>query len=89
MSKNNFNMAISPSGEITMIYADFHAPFIEKVGGATVARASFVEPCSGGWSADMSPLAKGVVLGPFRLRQEALDAEERWINEHLFGQHSD
>lgn len=77
-------MAISPSGEISFIYADEHAPFIEKMGGAVISRVSHVEPCLGGWQADMSPVEPGVVLGPYRLRQEALDAEKSWLEKRLF-----
>jgi hypothetical protein len=84
MKPNNFNMVILPNGQITFVYADFHAPFIEKVGGAEITRASFVEPCPGGWYADMSPVSPGVVLGPFRLRSEALAAEEEFLNKKLF-----
>lgn len=88
MSKNSFNMAISPKGEITLIYGDQHAGFLDKLGvrvDEVVSRASNVEPGQGGWIADMSPIEKGVVLGPFRLRQEALDAEVAWLNKKLFG----
>lgn len=83
MSKNNFNMVISPKGEITFIYDDIHAGFIEKFGGS-VSRASHVEPCAGGWQADMSPIEPGVILGPFKLRSEALAEEVKWLEARLF-----
>jgi hypothetical protein len=88
MSKNNFNMAISPNGELSFIYDDMHAGFLEKLGvsvGDVVSRASHVEPCEGGWQADMSPIEPGVILGPFKLRQTALDEETAWLNKRLFG----
>ena len=87
MSRNNFNMAILPNGEITMIYDDMHAGFLDKLGvsvGDVVSRASHVEPCKGGWQADMSPIEPGVILGPYPLRQMALDEEVKWLNARLF-----
>lgn len=83
MSKKPFNIAIAPNGAMTFIYDDLHAPFIEKHGGV-VSRASHVEPCEGGWQADMGPIEAGVILGPFKLRQDALDAETAWLSERLF-----
>lgn len=82
MKPNNFKMVISPKGEIQFIYDDLHASFIEKHGGV-VSRASHVEPCTGGWQADMSPVG-GPVLGPYPLRQTALDEEVKWLQAKLF-----
>jgi hypothetical protein len=53
-----------------------------SLGPVRVRRASHVEPdAAGRWSADLSPVG-GPVLGPFRLRGEALAAEARWLMEH-------
>jgi hypothetical protein len=53
-----------------------------SLGPVRLRRASHVEPdAAGRWSADLSPV-RGPVLGPFRLRGEALAAEERWLVEH-------
>lgn len=53
-------------GVATVVYADAIAPLIEKLGEATVTRASNVEPHPTkpgvGWIADMSP-SGGPVLG--------------------------
>lgn len=84
MSRKSFNISISPNGSVTMIYSDDHVGFLDKLGAPVVTRASFVEPAEGGWTADMSPIAKGVILGPYKLRQEALDAEAAWLNKRLF-----
>lgn len=64
------------------IYSDALAGLLAK-GESQIIRASHVEPCAGGWSADLSPV-QGPVLGPFPLRQTALDAEVAWLESHLF-----
>jgi hypothetical protein len=70
-------------GRATFIYDDALAPFMAE-GDFTPRRVSTVEPDPrGGWSADMTLAdAPGVVLGPFPLRQQALDAEVQWLREH-------
>jgi len=77
-----FTIAVAPDGELSFIYDDALAALIEE-GDATTSRASYVEPAMGGWTADLAPV-NGPVLGPFHLRQEALDAEREWLDEHLF-----
>jgi hypothetical protein len=87
-----FAFVVSPHGAVTTIYDDAHADFYAQ-GEAEVARASHVEPTpSGGWIADMSPAVEryhlecdNPILGPFLLRQQALDAETGWLREKLFG----
>jgi hypothetical protein len=65
-------------GNLRFIYNDNLAGLL-TLGVSAVARASHVEPHSaGGWTADMSPV-DGPVLGPFALRQEALNAEVAWL----------
>lgn len=55
-----------------------------ELGKLNISRASYVEPDKNGqWFADMSPLQKGVKLGPFELRSLALQAERNWINNYL------
>jgi hypothetical protein len=74
---------ISPDGELSFIYDDRLASLLDE-GDAHTHRASNVEPAEGGgWTADMGP-SGGPVLGPFRLREEALAAEVAWLKEHLF-----
>lgn len=77
-------ITITPRGEIVFIYSDALAPLLNE-GSARVKRASQVEPHpDGGWTADMTPFqSDGPILGPFALRQEALAAEVRWLEEHL------
>ncbi len=66
--------------EIRFIYNDGLASLLDA-GKATTKRVSHVEPCEGGWSADLG-LVNGPVLGPFDTRQEALDEEVKWLKEN-------
>lgn len=78
---------IDNQGVIEGIYSDSLASLLSH-GHATITRASHVEPgvndkgepC---WYADMSP-SGGPSLGPFTLRQEALDSEVEWLHIHRF-----
>jgi hypothetical protein len=67
---------------MTMIYSDEHAELL-AMGKSETRRASHVEPCGSKWTADMSPVG-GPLLGPFDLRQQALDAEVAYLNRQLF-----
>jgi hypothetical protein len=68
---------------MSFIYDDRLAGLCEE-GDSVTQRASHVEPADGGgWTADMSPV-NGPVLGPFRLREEALDAEVEWLRKEMF-----
>lgn len=68
-------------GALRFIYNDGLAELL-TLGGSRVTRASHVEPApGGGWIADMAP-SGGALLGPFALRQEALDAEVAWLQQH-------
>ncbi|MEN9663833.1 MAG: hypothetical protein RLZZ326_196 [Planctomycetota bacterium] len=52
---------------------------LRALGKLQITRASHVEPDSdGNWFADMGP-SGGPVLGPFRSRTEALQAERGWL----------
>ena len=75
-----FKMSIGTNGKVAMIYDDAHAPFME-LGHATVTRASNVEPAAGGWQATMRD---GTVIGPYRLRADALAAEVKYLEAKLF-----
>lgn len=71
------DIIIAPNGDLRFIYNDDAAALL-TAGKATVTRVSHVEPCAGGWSADMAPVG-GPVLGPFTLRGDALAAEVAWL----------
>lgn len=60
------------------VYDDEIADVLPRLGAYTVQRASHVEPCGDGWCADLKPRG-GPVLGPFRLRSQALAAEREWL----------
>lgn len=62
------------------IYSDAWLDLLQQ-GISQIRRASYVEPDLGGWVSDLSPVG-GPKLGPFIRRDEALDAEVKWLNEH-------
>ena len=67
------------SGQIKTIYDDNSKEILEKIGKLSIKRASHVEPNSNGdWVADMSPV-NGPQLGPFKLRQDAINAEISYL----------
>jgi hypothetical protein len=76
------NITIQPNGMMTYIYNDDMLDLMEE-GTSTTRRVSHVEPDtsrSNGirWTADMSPVG-GPMLGPYRSREDALEAEVRWL----------
>lgn len=73
---------IANDGTITAIYSDELAELIAQ-GEAMIFRASHVEPVGAAWIADLAPMG-GPILGPFLLRQTALEAEVKWLESHLF-----
>ncbi len=81
--QNTFTIDVSPDGTMRMIYDDALVDLLGQ-GHVTIRRASFVEPHpDGGWFADMAP-SGGPILGPYRLREEALRAEMAWLENRLF-----
>jgi hypothetical protein len=75
-------LEISADGRLRFVWDDRLADLV-NAGETRVRRASHVEPAPGGWGwiADLTP-SGGPVVGPFRLRREALAAEVRWIQEN-------
>ena len=88
---------IDEDGDTTFIYDDELVGLCEGEDFST-KRASHVEPCGAGWTADMAPILNefdlptqqeavmllgGPVLGPFPLRETALEAERVWIGSFL------
>lgn len=78
---------VRPGGTVEAIYSDSLARLFINPAAVSVetARASDVEPVpgGGGWVATMRPEFGGAVLGPFALRQQALDAEVVYLNDQL------
>ena len=73
---------VKRDGTIQFVYDDRLRGLL-KQGEAKVTRASSVEPDEKNqWCADLAPVG-GPKLGPFAERQAALDAEVRWLNEHV------
>jgi hypothetical protein len=76
-------VVVSPDGRIQFLWADELSGLIDD-GRTVIRRASHVEPTADGrWTADLAP-SGGPVLGPFRLRGQAIDAEREWLKEHHF-----
>ena len=73
-------LLIRSGGEIRCVYGE--AIDLHVLGQPHIRRASTVEPDEQGrWWADLAPV-KGPRLGPFRLRTQALDAEQQWLSQH-------
>ena len=73
------NIVVDPDGKIRLIYTD-DLKFLLNEGASEIRRVSHVEPdARGDWFADMGPVG-GPILGPYPLRQQALDAEVAWLN---------
>ncbi len=78
------------AGQIKAIYDDALTALF-PMADVTVQRASHVEPYvdlsrreAGYWCVDLRPVG-GQYLNGFKTRQEALDAEVRYINQHVLG----
>jgi len=73
-------LLINAAGNGRCVYSDVIN--LRRLGRLNVRRGSHVEPNEGGrWTADLSPV-NGPFLGPFSSRQEALEAELAWLEEH-------
>jgi hypothetical protein len=69
-------------GAVTAIYSDDLADLAGKASRVEIRRASAVEPApDGGWAATMND---GTVLGPYKLRAEALAEEVKYLEAKLF-----
>lgn len=78
MSKPAEHVIRIHEGKLVFVWDDALVDLVDE-GQANVLRASFVEPAAkGGWEATM---VGGPVLGPFRTRAEALDAERQYLRE--------
>lgn len=71
---------VTPKGELRFIYDDRLAPLLAE-GKAEIRRASHVGPVGTEWWADLGPVG-GPMLGPYKLRQMALNAENYWLRAH-------
>lgn len=72
-------LVIQPNGGVRCVYGEVID--LNTLGRLQIRRGSHVEPDeSGRWFADLSP-CDGPRLGPFARRSDALDAEQRWLEE--------
>jgi hypothetical protein len=75
---------IEPDGTITYVYSDLLAKVFAGQGETKTQRASHVEPTADNrWTADMSPVEPGVVLGPFDTHEEAITAEVAFLHKRM------
>jgi hypothetical protein len=73
----DMELVVDAGGSVRCIYDE--ALDLRELGKLQITRASHVEPDrDGNWWADMGP-SGGPVLGPFRSRTEALQAERGWL----------
>lgn len=82
--RKTLKLVVRNGGEINSIYDDDLIGLFVDAASVKIARASHVEPSRNGWYADMSPVG-GPKLEGFLSRQQALDAEREWINQHVIG----
>ena len=76
-------------GRLSALYEDLETvmgddvSLMNSIGNLTTRRASHVEPYgSEGWIADMGPVG-GPILGPVKLRRDALALERGYMVEHF------
>ena len=74
-------LVVLSSGAARCVYDE--AIPLHLLGRLVIRRASYVEAVAGGsgWKADLTP-AGGPVLGPFRLRSEAVRTEQDWLEAY-------
>lgn len=78
---NDIDLVVEVGGKLKFIYNDELHELL-SFGESKITRVSYVEPFGLCWMADMAPVG-GPILGPFDLRQEALDAEVAYIKKHV------
>jgi hypothetical protein len=75
-------LVVDAVGDVRCVYGEELE--LRELGKLQITRASHVEPDKDGfWWADMGP-SGGPVLGPFRNRTEALQAERGWLTRSAF-----
>ena len=79
----SFKVIIGNDGIARFIYDDAVMGVMNEISEKVcVKRASHVEPDENGlWFADMAPVGGEKFIG-FKTRQEALDFEVDWLNQH-------
>lgn len=73
-------LLIGKTGNVACLYNETIT--LPEIGPLSIRRGSFVEPDgSGNWFADLAPVS-GPILGPFRSRSKALQAERLWLEKN-------
>ena len=74
---SEMELVVDAGGDVRCVYGE--ELDLRQLGKLLITRASHVEPDRDGfWWADMGPV-DGPVLGPFKNRTEALQAERGWL----------
>ena len=74
---SEMELVVDTGGGVRCVYGE--ELDLREIGKLQITRASHVEPDRDGfWWADMGPV-DGPVLGPYRSRSEALEAERGWL----------
>ena len=74
---SEMELVVDAGGDVRCVYGE--ELDLREIGKLQITRASHVEPDRDGfWWADMGPV-DGPVLGPFKNRTEALQAERGWL----------
>ena len=74
---SEMELVVDAGGDVRCVYGE--ELDLRELGKLQITRASHVEPDRDGvWWADMGPV-NGPVLGPFKNRTEALQAEREWL----------
>ena len=74
---SEMELVVDAGGDVRCVYGE--ELDLREIGKLQITRASHVEPDRDGfWWADMGPV-EGPVLGPFKNRTEALQAERGWL----------
>jgi hypothetical protein len=74
-------LIIQKNGAVGGIYSE--TIDLSAFGAPEIRRASHLEPDEAGqWTANLAPV-NGPVLGPVKVRSDALKAEHEYIDEHL------
>jgi hypothetical protein len=78
---DGMELVVAAGGDVRCVYGE--ELDLREIGKLQITRASHVEPDRDGfWWAEMGPV-DGPVLGPFRSRTEALEAERVWLATRL------
>ena len=78
---NQMELVVGADGVARCIYDE--ALDLREIGKLQITRASHVEPDRDGfWWPDMGP-SSGPILGPFKSRSEALEAERKWLRQRI------